>query len=420
MDLNAPGRGPLAGSRVAILNGNHLCHNPRVVKEADCLARAGCEVEVLGAALDPRLAERDRALAATQRFGYRTVFSMVPASRWPAIALRARRRAAFEAKRVLGLELPGALGYGVDAMRRAALSTPADLYIAHSESMLWVARELRARGRRTGVDMEDWFSEDLLAEAQAVRPQRLLRDLESEALRHGAHRTCTSNAMADALASAYGCAPPLAVYNAFPWADRVAIDGRTVDRSSGDVSIHWFSQSVGPGRGLEDLFAALPLLGTKFQLHVRGAIAPAYREWLDRQVPAGCPVHFHDLVANDSLLSRIAEHDIGVSLDPVRPTSRNVTITNKILQYLQAGLAVVASATAGNREVAALAPGAVRLCAPGDPRELADALRALIDSPANLHAAKAASLSAAERTFSWERVAPRVVASVERALGRAP
>jgi glycosyltransferase involved in cell wall biosynthesis len=408
---------PLAGIRVAILNGNHLCHNPRVVKEADCLARAGCDVEVLGATLDAGLAARDRALAATQRFRYRVVFTMSTANSWQSIALRTRRRAGFEAKRFLDLELPSALGYGVDAMRRAAMSYPADLYLAHSESMLWVARELRARGRCVGVDMEDWFSEDLMPEARAVRPQRLLRDLECEALRHAVHRTCTSNAMAQALASTYRCEPPTVVYNAFPWGDRTALDGMVKDRSSGEVSIHWFSQSIGPGRGLEDLFAALPLVGANFQLHLRGEIAPAYRVWVDRLLPAGCQVHFHGLVANDELLSRITEHDIGVSLDPMQPRSRNVTITNKILQYLQAGLAVVASDTAGNREVAAHAPIAVSLYAPGHPEQLAERLQALLTSKAGLANAKAAALEAAEKTFSWERVAPRLVASVEHALG---
>jgi hypothetical protein len=38
--------------RVAILTGNQLCNNPRVVEEAGALARAGYDVTVLGARFD--------------------------------------------------------------------------------------------------------------------------------------------------------------------------------------------------------------------------------------------------------------------------------------------------------------------------------------------------------------------------------
>ena len=34
--------------KVVLPSGNPLCHNPRVVKEAEALASAGHEVEVLG------------------------------------------------------------------------------------------------------------------------------------------------------------------------------------------------------------------------------------------------------------------------------------------------------------------------------------------------------------------------------------
>jgi len=54
-------------------------------------------------------------------------------------------------------------------------------------------------------------------------------------------------------------------------------------------------------------------------------------------------------VDGDDLLSRIAEHDIGFAGEMPHCRSRDLTVTNKILQYLLAGLAVVASGTAGQR-----------------------------------------------------------------------
>ena len=49
--------------KVVLLSGNPLCHNPRVVKEAEALASAGHEVEVLGSGTNPEYRERDAKLA---------------------------------------------------------------------------------------------------------------------------------------------------------------------------------------------------------------------------------------------------------------------------------------------------------------------------------------------------------------------
>jgi len=64
----------------------------------------------------------------------------------------------------------------------------------------------------------------------------------------------------------------------------------------------------------------------------------------------------------------IAEHDIGFAGETPSIRSRDLTATNKILQYLLAGLAVVASDTAGQRECAGQASDAVFLYPSGDRR----------------------------------------------------
>lgn len=408
--------------RLVILNGNHLCHNPRVIKEAACLANAGHDVEVLGAWLIPDLVSRDLDLMSQQQFRYTPVVQLggndaggAPKGIW----LRGQRWLASRALRWWGMEFPDTLGYGVRTLLSAARSRKADLYIAHSEPALWVAQQLAGEGWRIGVDMEDWFSEDLLPEARRGRPLNLLRRVEADVLTHAAHSTCTSDAMGAALGAAYGCVPPLTIYNAFPWTDRARLDGQLKDRGNRDrPSIYWFSQSVGPGRGLEDLFAALQMLSCDAEIHLRGSLWGGYREWLDKLVPATWRgrTFFHSLVSNDELLSRIAEHDIGVALEPEVPQSRNVTVTNKILQYMQAGLAVVATSTLGQREIAGQAPGAVALYKAGDAAALASLLRHWLTAPDALAEAKRASLAAAHDIFSWEHMAPRLVGSVERAL----
>ena len=56
---------------IQILSGNHLCHNPRVIKEATALQEAGYDVEVLGGWMDAALKARDIQLMAKVKFRYR-------------------------------------------------------------------------------------------------------------------------------------------------------------------------------------------------------------------------------------------------------------------------------------------------------------------------------------------------------------
>jgi glycosyltransferase involved in cell wall biosynthesis len=321
--------------------------------------------------------------------------------------------------RLTGWQSRDQLGYGIARLLARARALAADLYIAHSETGLYVAWRLMQDGRRAGVDMEDWYSQDLLADARAQRPLDLLRRLESALLLKGAYATCPSRAMSEAMAAAYGGEPAAVIYNAFPAAERATIDSVRKDRrATGLPSIYWFSQTLGPGRGLEDLVAALPLFDRDIEVHLRGRATADMEEWIRSQTPARWHerVFLHPLVPNEELLSRLAEHDIGFAGEQNYCHSRDLTVTNKILHYLLGGLAVVASDTAGQREVAMQATGAVTLYEPGNPAALAQALRTLIGSPDGLARAKAAALQAAEQTFCWERQEQVLLRSIEAAL----
>lgn len=404
-------------AHVAIVTGAPLCRNPRVVKEADALCEAGYQVTVLRPVLSAALAEVDASLAAAVPWQVTTTVDLTAGRAQPALA-RLARRAAMEAAR-RGVELPGALGYGVRQTLRLARATGADLFIGHQEVGLWVANRLAAEGRRVGVDVEDWYSEDLLAEARRARPLGLLRREEAAAVRRGGHVTTTSETLADGLAQAFGGPRPAVVYNAFPWADRERLDGQVRDRRQGDrsrLSLHWVSQTIGAGRGLDDVLEALVYVDAPVELHLRGTCSPGLEADLRRRLPTGHALFVHALVPPDELLSRIVEHDVGLALESHEPLSRDLTVTNKILHYLLAGLPVLASDTAGQREVAAKAPAAVQTFRAGDVRGLALLIGGFASDREALRSASAAALAASHDLFSWERQLPTLVASVERAL----
>jgi glycosyltransferase involved in cell wall biosynthesis len=127
-------------------------------------------------------------------------------------------------------------------------------------------------------------------------------------------------------------------------------------------------------------------------------------------------VFIHSTVPNAELLSRIAEHDVGLALETTAIKSRDLTVTNKLFQYLQAGLAIIATDTAGQREVFARRPDIGTLIPPDDPGALARAIEALFTDAGKLGAARAAALSAAEEEFCWEKQQLNLVAAAEAAL----
>jgi glycosyltransferase involved in cell wall biosynthesis len=295
----------------------------------------------------------------------------------------------------------------------------ADLYIAHVEQGMWAAARLLDEGFRVGVDFEDWYSEDLPPAAWLNRPRRLLQRLESRLLREAVHTTCTSHAMGEALAQRYGGRPPTVVYNVFPATERAALDGRQSDRLDLELpSIYWFSQTIGYDRGLQDLFAALPLLSRPVQVHLRGQASDP-QQWIRDHVPLlhRSWVQIHPPVPNQAILSRIMEHDIGFAGEQVFCRSRDLTVTNKLFHYILGGLAVAASDTQGQREVLSQMPDAGRLYPPGDPQSLARVLNEWLEDASRLAQARQAALAASAR-FCWEVESSALLASVARALKR--
>lgn len=408
--------------RIVILTGASLSWNPRALKEAQSLAGAGFEVIVLGASGNRDQQRVDEELATERGFCFRSFAvndSEVWTSRLQSTWRRTRTRVGCDLNRYFHIENPWQLGPSVVELLKHATTAHADYYIAHLEQGAWAGDRLRRAGFHVGIDMEDWYSEDLPRSARKTRPVRLLRNLEQQLLCAGTHSTCPSRAMSEALAQEFECREPAVVYNAFPWRDRKSVDGLFKDRTDRDPpSIHWVSQTLGRDRGLDDLFAALPLLKHKAQINLRGKPTQGFERWLQERVPEDWRerVAIRDVVSNAELLSRISEHDIGLATEIPVIRNKDLTVSNKILHYLLAGLAVIATDTAGQREVAAQAPGGVFLYRSGDAAALARLLDSLLASKEALSVAKRCSLQAAQRTFCWEIQEKTLLRSIDSAI----
>jgi glycosyltransferase involved in cell wall biosynthesis len=394
-------------AEILIVSGFEITANPRVVKEADALTEAGHHVTVLGAIHGARARERIHLLLAGRTWTHVPVLDRMDgrvSARAAQFIARGRHRLSRELKQHFGWERPMQISPVTAALTREAMQRTADLTILHLEPALWTGVQLLDVGRRVAIDFEDWYSEDLLPSDRAHRPIALITACERRLLNEAVYATTTSHALANALAQTYDCPLPSVVYNSFLTTEYDAIDGLSLDRPDFDMpSVTWFSQTVGPGRGLEDLVVAMGLGKKPYQLHIRGTPRPGFDAVLREMAPeAARPrIQFHLQVPQRELLSRLAEHDVGFCGELDAPKSRNMTITNKMFEYMRAGLAIIATDTIGQCEVAKTVPESVCIVPQGDPQALADQLDWLLSDPKKLVSAKAASAQALKQKFNW-------------------
>jgi glycosyltransferase involved in cell wall biosynthesis len=393
--------GALRGRTVLAVIVGHLASAPRAQKEARALRSAGAEVIIRGNWFDPSLVDEDREIAAALDVDFapatdlrRTGGNMIDL--W-------RHRFARGAGR-LGVRSPRMLGPGAPELLRAARRIGADLTVVHSEPGLWVGRALLADGRRVAVDFEDWFSRDQLPEDRTPSVRAALEDLERHLLANAHACLATTRVMAEALAEHGGTTRvPAVVRNCFPApAGPPDTSGDMDVVEEGAVSFYWFSQTIGPGRGLEALAQALPRLRGDWRLTLRGALGH-HRAWFEDTFPPAVRARIRCVapVSNADLPARTRSHDVGLALELPYCLNKELTASNKLHEYLRAGLAVIATDTRGQAEVMRASRGAGVLVEPGDSAALAGAMQRMLDDPAHRMACRLNAAHAGATTWDW-------------------
>ena len=409
-------------SRITIVSGIQLSANPRVVKEAEALTNAGHDVTVLGATLDRALVSQDLALTSGKRWNYQVVLdatSRDPGFRMAWLKSRVRRRLWREAQAHMGVSRSDQAGYAGRELLAACLQDPADFYIVHNPQSMWVGVQLLRRGFAVGVDMEDWYSRDVSEDDEDSISAGMLEGWERTLLMDGAYATTTSNVMSNAIASVFDCNPPAVVYNGFSVRERGDRAGYLHEFTEGKLpALVWLSQVIGPGRGLETLVDSLAGVTVPFTINLLGRHDSAYIASLLERAPVDWQsrIRFHHQVPQHELVPFVRVNDLAFAGELPTRANTDLTISNKILLYLLAGVPVIGTDTKGHQEIAAEAPGAVTLFAAGDPSSLANALNTALADRDSLFARRASATNVAERMYCWERSAPVLVDQVERAL----
>jgi hypothetical protein len=289
-----------------------------------------------------------------------------------------------------------------DELAEAAIATGADFFYGGTTGGIAAAFVAAERtGRSYALDLEDFFSGE---PAEGSLDQKLAERIERQIVSSARFLTASSEAIAAAYCEKYGVAPET-VHNVFPLPERAP----DVDAlREGPLRLYWFSQTIGPGRGLEQAMAALAQADVEAELHLRGVPVEELGERLAREKPPRLSVRMHAPGLPDEMTRLAADHDVGLSLEPGHSKNNRLAMGNKLLTYLVAGLAVVMTDTSGQRPVReALGEQAIVVPLGGEMSALAEGFRRFARDRDYLRECRRASWSAAAKRWHWEHAEER-------------
>ena len=334
-------------------------------------------------------------------------------SAWLVESLRAKTyRRLFDAG--LKSDRIGMRGYvrGFDRLLDLAMSESADWFIAHTQAALPIAAEAANHwNAKLGFDCED-----LLAENRSD-PADIVELIQRRYLSLCDYVSVPSKSIGDRLSRDYAIPSPHILYNVAP---AELADGMTSPKerpTKPALRLHWFGQTVGPGRGIEEAIAALSLLANpRVELHLRGRLDSDHRstlQALSRQHGVVDKLFFHPTVPPAGLIREMEQFDVGLALERADHGNYSLTVTNKLFSYLLAGLAVAATDTPGQREVMEQIPSVGFLYDGGNPAALADGLRNWLADRESLRATQQCAWDAARERFCWDEEKAKLLAVLE-------
>lgn len=409
-----------------LISPAHPSRNPRLVKEAEALREAGCAVRIVfgdytdwGARMDPPLIAGFEAAtpvtfgpvrAATSRYLRQSLAHRAAAAIW---------RRAGSARRSAQLAARAFHPAAGDLRRTAIAAGPADLFIAHNVAALPAAAAAAARhGAAYAFDAEDFHQGDPPAGAEQADEIAKIAAIEAAHLPGAAYVTAAAPMIAAAYADAYAIPEPAVVLNVFSLSEAPS------ERAARPLcaerrSLYWFSQTIGPQRGLECAIKAVARSKTRPSLTLRGDDAHGYGAQL-MEIARSCGAA--DLVAivppepPSRMVRCAAEHDAGFVGETGHTRNRSIMLTNKQFTYFAAGAPALMSDIPSHERFSKEAGEATRLYRTDDADSFASAIDGLLGDADALERASGAAWRSSRERYNWDAEKAIFLHEVDRAL----
>ncbi|GAA4084453.1 glycosyltransferase family protein [Mucilaginibacter panaciglaebae] len=399
--------------KIVLISSGQPALNPRLVKEADSLSAAGYDVTVLYAYWNDWGTVLDDELLSQKKWKAIRVGGTANDQSVRYFVSRAIHKLANSLMRLSGSVLLAerAIGRSCTFLTTEAQKHSADLYIAHNLAALPAAVKAAKRHQsKCGFDAEDMHRYEV-SNDESSRHFRLARYIEDLYLPQVDQFTTSSPLITAAYQKLYPHKKAIILRNVFPKTNTSII------KHTGCIKLFWFSQTIGPDRGIEDIMDALETLNSsQIELHLLGNRPAHSQDFIDRLNTSSLNINFHAPIPPDEIISFASQFDIGLALETGLPHNRDICLTNKIFTYIQSGLAVIASDTQAQADLLQQYPDCGLLYKKGNSGSLADCLKQYADNPEYLNSTRRNNFDLGQSTLNWENESRLLLKLVQQTL----
>ncbi|MES2428789.1 MAG: glycosyltransferase [Bacteroidota bacterium] len=393
-----------------------------MVKEADALANAGYQITVLYVYWNKWGTEFDKELIASKNWEaicvggdpqYKRLTYFISRTIYKLIKTITRN-----SKKILAADITAARASYF--LTKAAKKHVADLYIAHNIGALpAVVAAAKLHKKPCGFDAEDFHRYEV-HDDDDHEDVILKTTIENKYIPQLNYFTTSSPQIADAYQKLFRGLAPTVLLNVFPKSgSNIKTDHSDLNQP---IKLFWFSQTIGPNRGINDAIDALNLINAshlankeQFELHLLGDQTKTI--YIDSIKKSDANIIFHHPIPPNDLVDFTAQFDIGLALEPGFNTNNDIALSNKLFTYMQAGLAIIASDTTAQQAFIAQNQTIGSLYPKGDAKALADILLKYKNNREELIASKKESLRLAHQQYNWETESVKFLTLVEKTLG---
>jgi glycosyltransferase involved in cell wall biosynthesis len=405
--------------KVLIITSGQPAVNPRLVKEADMLSENGWEVIVLYQYWNAWGSSMDAAL--------------LPKKKWKAIRVGGNpvsEKLKYNLSRLQHkffkilfhrLYLKFASRYAIARssryLIREAKKIKADLYIGHNMGALpAVVHAAINNGGCCGFDAED-FHRFENSNNPSSPDVRIKKTLEEKYFPRLDYLTTASPLITDQYKALFPQLKINTVLNVFP-----KFQGRPdFKKGSRSLRLFWFSQTIGTGRGLEEVLEAIQMNNSiEIELHLLGQVDAETRTRFSSVIETSATkrskVFFYDPLPSEKIIEFAARFDVGLATETGVPINRDICLTNKIFSYIQSGLAVVASDTLAQKQLFMNHDGFGCLYKKGNANQLNSIFESYYNDPSllDMHRRKAWELG--QRDFNWENESVHLLSIISETI----
>jgi glycosyltransferase involved in cell wall biosynthesis len=394
--------------RILIVTTKQPSSNPRMRKASDALAAAGHKVHVLYAYNAEWATEADEKILAEASWTFERVGGDPIVQRTSYFISRAVRKFygffGFEER---------AMCRSFGAYLRKGVAWNPDIVIGHNPGTLELLKVFKSRLKiPVFFDAEDYHRGEL---SSTARDSELVARLEGRVLPQLTAITAASPLIANAYKRLFPNVPVLSVENAFPRKLQPAKPSHPL-KAHEPLRMIWFSQVVGLDRGLLEFMKGMALaVDIPIELNIVGLCHDAVKQVLLNEV--GIVHHrlsFLPPVAEDSLFKLVADHEIGLALEPGSSENNDMALSNKVLTYSLCGCFMLLSKTAAQCEFLESHPQTGRLIELKDSGDIASAVRYVFENREVIFEKRLAAWELAHVDMNWETEGKKLVEWIER------